>query len=113
MSTLPFQGKGLKPSGTQHSCFGNCAELCLKVIKGHLDFCCVGVSSKRSICADAGRDRITAIVACSVAVLPEGTAEPSGFFVAFSWHSGQAGFGLPAFDCLMTKTSLTTPLALR
>ena len=32
VSTLPFQGKGLKPSGTQHSCFGNCAELCLKVI---------------------------------------------------------------------------------
>ena len=32
VSTLPFQGKGLKPSGTQHSCFGNCAELSLKVI---------------------------------------------------------------------------------
>ena len=32
VSSLPFQGKGFEPSGTQHSCFGNCAELCLKVI---------------------------------------------------------------------------------
>ena len=32
VSSLPFQGKGVEPSGTQHSCFGNCAELCLKVI---------------------------------------------------------------------------------
>ena len=32
VSTLPCQGKGFEPSGTQHSCFGNCAELCLKVI---------------------------------------------------------------------------------
>ena len=34
VSTLPFQGKELKPSGTQHSCFGNCAELSLNVSKG-------------------------------------------------------------------------------
>ena len=80
-STWPFQGKGFEPSGTQHSCFGNCAELCLKVIKGHLDFCCVGVSSKRSICADAERDRITAIVACLWCGVARGDAEPSGFLV--------------------------------
>ena len=30
----PFQGKGCEPSGTQHSCFGNCAELSLDVSKG-------------------------------------------------------------------------------
>ena len=60
-----------------------------------------------------GRDRITVVVACPGANGGRWDAEPSGFFVAFSWHSGQAGFGLPAFDCLMTKTSLTAPLALR
>ena len=32
VSSLPSQGKGFEPFGTQHSCFGNCAELCLKVI---------------------------------------------------------------------------------
>ena len=32
VSSLPCQGKGFEPFGTQHSCFGNCAELCLKVI---------------------------------------------------------------------------------
>ena len=32
VSPLPFQGKGLKQSGTKQSCFGNCAELSLKVI---------------------------------------------------------------------------------
>ena len=34
VSSLPFQGKGFEPSGTQHSCFGNCAELSLNVSKG-------------------------------------------------------------------------------
>jgi hypothetical protein len=34
VSTWPFQGKGFEPSGTQHSCFGNCAELSLDVSKG-------------------------------------------------------------------------------
>ena len=34
VSTWPFQGKGFEPSGTQHSCFGNCAELSLDVIRG-------------------------------------------------------------------------------
>lgn len=34
LSTLPCQGKGFEPSGTQHSCFGNCAELSLNVSKG-------------------------------------------------------------------------------
>ena len=81
MSSLPSQGKGFERLGTQHSCFGNCAELSLDVIKGHLDFCCVGVSRKRSICADPGRDRITAIVACSGADGAWGDAEPSGFLV--------------------------------
>ena len=33
VSTLPFQGKGFEPSGTQHSCLGNCAELSLNVSK--------------------------------------------------------------------------------
>ena len=34
---------------------------------------------------------MTAVVACSGADGARGNAEPSGFFVAFSWHSGQAG----------------------
>ena len=34
VSTLPFQGKGFERLGTQHSCFGNCAELSLNVSKG-------------------------------------------------------------------------------
>ena len=34
VSSLPFQGKGFEPSGTQHSCFSNCAELSLDVIRG-------------------------------------------------------------------------------
>ena len=34
VSTLPLQGKGFQPSGTQHSCFGNCAELSLNVSRG-------------------------------------------------------------------------------
>ena len=34
LPTLLCQGKGFEPSGTQHSCFGNCAELSLNVIKG-------------------------------------------------------------------------------
>ena len=32
--TWLFQGKVFEPSGTQHSCFGNCAELSLTVSKG-------------------------------------------------------------------------------
>ena len=34
VSTLPFQGRGFERLGTQHMCFGNCAELSLNVIKG-------------------------------------------------------------------------------
>ena len=34
VSTLPTQGKGFERLGTQHSCFGNCAELSLDVIRG-------------------------------------------------------------------------------
>jgi len=34
VSTLPFQCKEFEPSGTQHSCFGNCAELSLNVSRG-------------------------------------------------------------------------------
>ena len=34
---------------------------------------------------------ITATVACSGADGARGDAEPSGFFVDLSWHSGQAG----------------------
>ena len=33
VSTLPFQSKGFEPPGTQHNCFGNCAELSLNVSK--------------------------------------------------------------------------------
>ena len=73
--SLSSQGKGFEPTGTQHSCFGNCAELSLNVIKGGLDCCCVGVQPKRSIRSDAGRDRCLLVGA----VLPEGIAEPSGF----------------------------------
>ena len=64
VSTLLCQGKGFEPSGTQHTCFGNCAELSLNVIKGGLDFCCVGVPPKGSIRSNSGRNRMTAIVAC-------------------------------------------------
>ena len=79
VSTLLCQGKGFEPSGTQHSCFGNCAELSLNVM-GDLDFCCVGVPPKGSTRSYAGRDRITAIVACSGADAARGNAEPSGFY---------------------------------
>ena len=34
VSNLPFQGRGFERLGTQHSCFGNCAELSLNVIEG-------------------------------------------------------------------------------
>ena len=34
VSPLPFQGRGVKRCGTQHICFGNCAELSLNMSKG-------------------------------------------------------------------------------
>ena len=34
VSTLLSQGKGFEMTGTQHTCFGNCAELSLDVIRG-------------------------------------------------------------------------------
>ena len=34
VSTLPFQGRGFERLGTQHSCFGNCAEFSLNVSRG-------------------------------------------------------------------------------
>ena len=33
-STLPYQGKVFELTGTQQSCFSNCAELSLNVSKG-------------------------------------------------------------------------------
>ena len=50
------------------------------VIKGYLDSCCVGVPPKGLIYRDAGRDRITATVACLWCGVARGNCGPPGFF---------------------------------
>ena len=44
VSTLPFQGESFERRGTHHSCFGNCAELSLNVIRGPGFLLCWGAN---------------------------------------------------------------------